>query len=70
MPIDFAASTNGNSRIGADHAGDGGDQRDRNGDDDVRQRGTERRRHHQRQHQQGQRLQNVGDALEQQVDPA
>ena len=74
MPIDLAASTNGSSRSASVLARM---TRATVGISGIAiamitfgKRRPQRCRHHQRQHQQRQRLQNIGDALEHQVDPA
>ena len=57
-------------RVGADHARDARDQRDRDRDDGVRERRPERGGHHQRHHQQRQRLHHVHHALHEEIVPA
>jgi hypothetical protein len=56
--------------IGADDARGIGDERDRNSDDGVVERGTKRRRHHQGQHQQRHGLKDIDDALDDEIYPA
>src|SRR5215468_3997849 len=57
-------------RVRTDHARHIGDERDRYGNDGILQRWAERRRHHQRQHQERQGLQDIHHALDDEIDPA
>ncbi len=57
-------------RVAADDARDIGNQRDGDGDDGVLERGTERRRHHQGENQQRQGLEDIYDALGDEIAPS